>query len=294
MLVSNSESVTGWPAEFFLRKRSYDPSAGRFTSMDPYAGSLMQPNTLHRFLYTPSDPINNLDPSGEMSLGALSASIGNQLALAGNVIRGVSTVMRTVDFVSSIVQVVSLFTGGLPQIVDEARKLAQSWAATFASGIAAPQTRRLLDADFYEDAASVLATQSPRILAELLGKHATELISKFAQQKAKPFHWVVYMPTPAEEGFFNPTFWLPLPFKAFGNTPVLLRFGGGGTKKDGDNRGRLFGFGYVLDTEYKKGTTHERQFFRMDYHDSHGGVSGNDKIWPAKGSKYEYHFHIRP
>ena len=51
-----------------LRARWYDPSSGRFTSMDSFAGSNGDPISLHKYLYANADPINNWDPSGYVTL----------------------------------------------------------------------------------------------------------------------------------------------------------------------------------------------------------------------------------
>lgn len=45
--------------------------------MDPYAGNLQEPATLHRYLYAGANPVINVDPSGEFfSLGSLTTSLG--------------------------------------------------------------------------------------------------------------------------------------------------------------------------------------------------------------------------
>ncbi|MEM1366955.1 MAG: Calx-beta domain-containing protein [Cyanobacteria bacterium P01_H01_bin.15] len=53
----------------YLRARYVDTSTGRFLSRDPFVGFIQDPITLHRYLYTNSDPVNNIDPSGEITLG---------------------------------------------------------------------------------------------------------------------------------------------------------------------------------------------------------------------------------
>ncbi|XCN75438.1 MAG: RHS repeat-associated core domain-containing protein [Candidatus Electrothrix aestuarii] len=61
---------------YYLRARYYDQGSGRFTSVDPYAGNMHEPITLHRYLYAGDNPVMNVDPSGEMdySLSSLMAS----------------------------------------------------------------------------------------------------------------------------------------------------------------------------------------------------------------------------
>ena len=54
---------------YFQRARYYNQQRGRFLSMDPFAGFLDEPDTLHKYLYVGNDPVNLTDPSGlaEMS-----------------------------------------------------------------------------------------------------------------------------------------------------------------------------------------------------------------------------------
>jgi RHS repeat-associated protein len=49
---------------YYLRARWMDPGVGRFASVDPFKGMAIDPNTLHRYLYSKSDPVNNSDPTG--------------------------------------------------------------------------------------------------------------------------------------------------------------------------------------------------------------------------------------
>jgi RHS repeat-associated protein len=69
-LLHNSEMYGSGSGMYYLRARSYDPGVGRFTSVDPVAGRLDQPETLHRYIFGANDPVNNVDPSGELSLAA--------------------------------------------------------------------------------------------------------------------------------------------------------------------------------------------------------------------------------
>lgn len=44
-----------------------DPRTGRFASQDPFEGLILEPLTLHRYLYASADPVNRTDPSGYFS-----------------------------------------------------------------------------------------------------------------------------------------------------------------------------------------------------------------------------------
>ena len=58
----------------------YDPYLSRFTTFDPVRGKLGEPMTLHKYLYCHANPVNAIDPSGEMAgFFSLSFSITNIL-----------------------------------------------------------------------------------------------------------------------------------------------------------------------------------------------------------------------
>jgi len=53
---------------YYLRARYLNPAIGRFVTMDAFAGRNRDPYTLHKYLYAHASPVNNIDPSGNMSL----------------------------------------------------------------------------------------------------------------------------------------------------------------------------------------------------------------------------------
>ncbi|GJM09837.1 MAG: hypothetical protein DHS20C11_21130 [Lysobacteraceae bacterium] len=58
-----------------LRSRFYDPSIGAFLGRDAFRGTLEVPVTQHPYLYAASDPVNSIDPSGNIDLVSLVQSI---------------------------------------------------------------------------------------------------------------------------------------------------------------------------------------------------------------------------
>ena len=54
--------------QYYLRARYYNPWSGTFNRTDPFAGNNSDPQSLHKYLYCHNNPINAIDPSGEMSL----------------------------------------------------------------------------------------------------------------------------------------------------------------------------------------------------------------------------------
>jgi hypothetical protein len=103
-----------------------DPSIGRFTQADTFAGNIDDPITLNKYLYANADPINDIDPSGHDSLGAaqlgrdvhdalaldFKEKIGEEFGISGP---SIATILKTLgpitDFVGPI-------TSRFPDLVD--------------------------------------------------------------------------------------------------------------------------------------------------------------------------------
>ena len=51
----------------YAKARFYDPEVGRFTSVDPFEGTVDEPPSLHRYLYAYANPTVYVDPSGEIA-----------------------------------------------------------------------------------------------------------------------------------------------------------------------------------------------------------------------------------
>jgi RHS repeat-associated protein len=68
-----------WDAEtglYYAKARYYDPQTGRFTTQDSYLGELLDPPSLHRYMYAHNNPTRFVDPSGHSDADA------NRLAAA--------------------------------------------------------------------------------------------------------------------------------------------------------------------------------------------------------------------
>ena len=75
----------------YLRARYYDSASGRFARLDPFAGNINDPQSLHKYLYVHGDPINGIDPAGlTRTLISLKTAI---------VISGIIAGAATVDFI---------------------------------------------------------------------------------------------------------------------------------------------------------------------------------------------------
>lgn len=76
LLYAGEQFDSGLQMEY-LRARYYDANTGRFNRLDPFAGNCEDPQSLHKYAYAHSDPVNGIDPSGEVVLGFLATmSIG--------------------------------------------------------------------------------------------------------------------------------------------------------------------------------------------------------------------------
>lgn len=63
-------------AHYYLRSRYYNPSNGRFNSMDTFSGNNFDPQSLHKYLYVHADPLNGIDPTGQGRLAEVVTVIG--------------------------------------------------------------------------------------------------------------------------------------------------------------------------------------------------------------------------
>ncbi|MDZ7923568.1 MAG: RHS repeat-associated core domain-containing protein [Marinagarivorans sp.] len=69
--------------QYYLRARYYNQNVGRFTQQDTYAGSGSDPITLHKYLYANADGVNNIDPSGNMTLAGAMQGISISFSMRG-------------------------------------------------------------------------------------------------------------------------------------------------------------------------------------------------------------------
>jgi RHS repeat-associated protein len=56
--------------DYYQRARNYDPDSGRFTTVDPQPAGTGSP-TVSRYAYADGNPLVNLDPTGQLSLGGI-------------------------------------------------------------------------------------------------------------------------------------------------------------------------------------------------------------------------------
>ncbi len=87
---------------YYLRARYYDSGIGRFITTDPCQGSTFDPPSLHKYLYTGADPVNNWDPSGRFSTSELLTTMAIQGTISG-LISGSLSYLLTKDWKKALI-----------------------------------------------------------------------------------------------------------------------------------------------------------------------------------------------
>ncbi|WP_390630444.1 RHS repeat-associated core domain-containing protein [Roseiconus lacunae] len=65
----------------YLRARFYNPANSRFNRLDPFAGNMQDPQSLHKYAYVHGDPVQGVDPTGLFNVPAMAVRIGIGVAL---------------------------------------------------------------------------------------------------------------------------------------------------------------------------------------------------------------------
>jgi RHS repeat-associated protein len=73
---------------YYNRARWVDPRIARFVSIDPFAGTVAMPGTLHGYSYVRNQPVSSLDPTGrfEFSLPSLTTALRVGLVVATGIV----------------------------------------------------------------------------------------------------------------------------------------------------------------------------------------------------------------
>jgi RHS repeat-associated protein len=89
-LLYSGEQVDATTGLGYNRARFVQFGTGRFLTLDPFAGNVNDPLSLHKYLYTHGNPITGIDPTGmfeglvgalaSMSIGSVVSSIANEVA----------------------------------------------------------------------------------------------------------------------------------------------------------------------------------------------------------------------
>jgi RHS repeat-associated protein len=68
---------------YYLRARYYNQVIGRFTQMDSWERCLGEPLGLNKYIYADSDPVNNIDPTGNITLQHITTTVAVSGILIG-------------------------------------------------------------------------------------------------------------------------------------------------------------------------------------------------------------------
>ncbi|MHC5062140.1 MAG: RHS repeat-associated core domain-containing protein, partial [Planctomycetota bacterium] len=111
-------------SQYYLRARYYNQNNGRFNRIDPFAGNNRDPQSLHKYLYVHANPINNVDPSGQMigSIVDLANTISARammtwMSYGGTVLKALNTAMYVTGglYAASSISLALIDWGYLPQ-----------------------------------------------------------------------------------------------------------------------------------------------------------------------------------
>src|SRR2546425_10084562 len=117
---------------YYYYHRWYDPSIGRFISLDPKAGSLANPQSLNPYSYVRNCPCTLTDPSGEGFLGSIGSffspvvrSVANAINQLGSAAGTLTTKALNVVVSATISTAKTLVTANV-QLVTGATSLGQT------------------------------------------------------------------------------------------------------------------------------------------------------------------------
>jgi RHS repeat-associated protein len=247
----------------YLRARYYDPRSGRFTQLDPFAGNVQDPLSLHKYLYVHGDPVNMIDPSGlfsiasTLSVGGIQNTIATGIGYLNTAFRIYNTVQRIVsiyDYATTILRFARALQAPTP--AGAAAALASELRDQFGSlnhnAIiqAFDEMARQVGAS-WKEIAHRIGVRAPDIAREAFQAVLPNLGRYAAAEASGDLQFLFYLPTG--------------PGRRTGDTPISItdRFG----IMVSPSGGRLFGFGVRTAAQRRGGGANADQWFRIDWFD---------------------------
>ena len=258
------DSATGL---YHLRARDYDPKTGRFISMDEHPGSQSIPLTLNKYLYGNADPVNHIDPSGNIFISITMPSFGNVVRIT-SVGRQALGLLDKLDKVLVMKQMVQAYNN-MWSVFNGVDWQSGAKASRNDSGFIAALS------DF-DEAIAHLASRSWKIFSHPnVEKGMKEFIKgQLAKQKTS---LLIFAPTPEIKiNFPVRHIWIGKLSMSKTQTDIYVEIGV--KSKQG---GRMLGVGH---TWGRKGVS--KQWFRQDWHSSHGA---GDLCFVETNASYHYH-----
>jgi len=148
-----------------------NPASGRFTQQDSFEGRKKRPTTINKYIYADSDAVNRLDPSGNMSILAVSGgAFGNSLRV-GSASVTLNTFTRF--SVRLLLAVGTTMIGGSTVNNEKVKERARSELFDAVRAIAIARARNMDDTLFHYTSApkarQILAEQSLRCTGRYRG-----------------------------------------------------------------------------------------------------------------------------
>ena len=116
---------------YYLRARYLNPATGRFWTMDTYEGNNSDPLSLHKYLYAHADPVNNTDPSGNMT-STFEFGIASMMSMSWRATWEANRVKIYGGAIAAALAVATYYGGSWA--LEEARQLAIARSALAAAG----------------------------------------------------------------------------------------------------------------------------------------------------------------
>ena len=118
---------------YYLRSRYMDPSNGRFTQMDVFAGFNSDPVSLHKYLYANASPVVYVDPSGNFAITMQGfffstfsiAALIPVAKLVVAIIVGVGVALLMAEVISNIIQDAMMASSNAQSAAEAAQRQAE-------------------------------------------------------------------------------------------------------------------------------------------------------------------------
>lgn len=250
-----------------LRARDYDPQLGRFISMDEHPGASRIPLTLNKYLYGNADPVNTVDPSGNIFISMAMPNFGHLMRVTSAGTRALG-ILDKLDHALTLLQLVHAYQ--------------QVWSV-----FQGPEWQNSMK-DAKNQKGFVNAMENFDVaVAELAGKSAAIFANKGVAKAMGEFirgtrnALLIYGPTPEIPGKVSP---FPVKQVKVGtlslsksHRDIYVEFG-----VRSQQGGRMLGAGHRWSREGNL------QWFRQDWH-SAVGHNSQSLCFPIAGGSYHYH-----
>ncbi|UDQ98306.1 RHS repeat-associated core domain-containing protein [Lentisphaerota bacterium WC36G] len=112
-LLYSGEQYDNTLQQQYLRARYYDQNSGRFNRLDPYKGNNFDPQSLHKYAYCHSDPVNAIDPTGMFTLAGMMSTMTTRITNGIKVTSvKVAVAWKQAEALQRILMVYSAFSNG--------------------------------------------------------------------------------------------------------------------------------------------------------------------------------------